>query len=149
VAIISHMETTPLIVIPPEPRQNVIDGLIKNAVENTPDEGTIEVGVLKRGKGSLLHVHDYRVRIPDEARRRIFEAFFTTRDAMTYSTKTPFDFNAGGRGANLCPSRISQCKHCSTTEGCRRSGKPFLLFTSLIPPKQNGTEAFGYWIYRP
>jgi hypothetical protein len=44
VAIITHMETTLLIVIPPEPPQKVIDGLIKNAVENTPDEGKTNSG---------------------------------------------------------------------------------------------------------
>jgi PAS domain S-box-containing protein len=169
VHIINHMEPTPLIAIPPEVLQKVIDGLIKNAVENTPDEGKIEVGVLKRGEGALLHVQDYGIGIPNEAQRRIFEGFFTTQDAMTYSTKTPFDFNAGGKGADLlrmkifserysfriemtstrcpflpgeadlCPGRVSQCKHCSTKEGCHRSGGTVfsIYFPHALQTKRN------------
>ena len=31
----------------------------------------------------------------------ISEGFFTTQDTMAYSSKKPFDFNAGGKGADL------------------------------------------------
>ncbi|MFH1124892.1 MAG: PAS domain S-box protein, partial [Pseudomonadota bacterium] len=100
VEIITRLEPTPPVFMPPEVLQKVIDGLIRNAVENTPDEGKIEVGVERKGEGSLLVVHDYGVGIPEEAQRRIFEGFFTTRDTMSYSSKRPFDFNAGGKGAD-------------------------------------------------
>ncbi|MEJ2724923.1 MAG: GAF domain-containing sensor histidine kinase [Deltaproteobacteria bacterium] len=160
--ILSRLEPTPPIFIPPEVLQKVIDGLIKNAVENTPDEGKIEVAVQKKGEGSLLLVHDYGVGIPEEAQRRIFEGFFTTQDTMAYSSKRPFDFNAGGKGADLlrmkifserynfqinmastrcpllpketdvCPGRISQCPLCSEREGCHRSGGT--IFSLYFPP---------------
>jgi signal transduction histidine kinase len=117
--------------------------------------------VHRRGEGTLLQVHDYGVGIPEEAQKRIFEGFFTTRDTMAYSTKTPFDFNAGGKGADLlrmkifaeryhfqiemsskrclflpeetdvCPGRISLCPHCSTKEGCHLSGGT--VFTIYFP----------------
>jgi light-regulated signal transduction histidine kinase (bacteriophytochrome) len=162
VDIVAQVEPTPRIFLPPEVLQKVIDGLIKNAIENTPDEGKIEIGVLKRGEGALLQVHDYGVGIPDEAQKRIFEGFFTIRDTMAYSTKTPFDFNAGGKGADLlrmkifserysfqigmtstrcpflpdeadlCPGRISRCKLCSGKEGCHRSGGT--IFSITFPP---------------
>jgi hypothetical protein len=160
--IITHFETTPLIFLPPEVLQKVFDGLIKNAVENTPDEGKIEVAVQKKGEGALLLVHDYGVGIPQEAQRRIFEGFFATQDTMAYSSKRPFDFNAGGKGADLlrmkifserynfqinmastrcpflpketdvCPGRISQCPFCSDKAGCHRSGGT--LFSLYFPP---------------
>jgi PAS domain S-box-containing protein len=162
VDIVTRVEPTPPIFLPSEVLQKVIDGLIKNAIENTPDEGRIEIGVLKRGEGAMLRVQDYGVGIPDEAQKRIFEGFFTTRDTMTYSTKTPFEFNAGGKGADLlrmkifserysfqigmtstrcpflrgeadlCPGRISQCKHCSGKERCHRSGGT--VFSITFPP---------------
>jgi PAS domain S-box-containing protein len=160
--IITHFETTPPIYLPPEVLQKVFDGLIKNAVENTPDEGKIEVAVQKKGEGALLLVHDYGVGIPEEAQTRIFEGFFATQDTMAYSSKRPFDFNAGGKGADLlrmkifserynfqinmastrcpflpketdvCPGRISQCPFCSDKTGCHRSGGT--LFSLYFPP---------------
>lgn len=162
VEITSHLEPTPLILIPLDVLHKVIDGLIRNAVENTPDEGKIEVSVQKRGEGTLLLVRDYGVGIPEEARKRIFEGFFPTRDTMAYSSKRPFDFNAGGRGADLlrmkifseryhfqidmastrcehipketdlCPGRISRCPFCSKKENCHKSGGT--LFSLYFPP---------------
>jgi PAS domain S-box-containing protein len=151
VNIVTHIEPTPPIFIPPDVLQKVIDGLIKNAIENTPDEGKLELAVSKQGEGSSLVVHDYGIGIPEEAQKRIFEGFFSTRDTMSYSTKKPFDFMAGGKGADLlrmkifseryhfhiemtstrcpflsvetntCPGRISQCSHCFKKGDCHRS----------------------------
>jgi PAS domain S-box-containing protein len=162
VTLLAQLESVPPIFVPPEVLHKVIDGLIRNAVENTPDEGKIEVAVRKRGHGALLIVRDYGVGIREEAQKRIFEGFFTTRDTMAYSSKRPFDFNAGGKGADLlrmkifseryhfqihmastrckhlpretdvCPGRISRCPQCSKTENCHESGGT--LFTVYFPP---------------
>jgi PAS domain S-box-containing protein len=162
VEILTKIDRVPPIFIPQEVIRKVIDGLIKNAVENTPDEGKIEIAVQPKGEGALLLVHDYGVGIPEEAQKRIFEGFFHTQDTMAYSSKRPFDFNAGGKGADLlrmkifseryhfqidmasvrckhlmnattvCPGRISQCPVCSGTESCHQSGGT--VFTLYFPP---------------
>jgi len=162
VEIIQNLIPTPPIYMPSDPLQKVIDGLIKNAVENTPDEGKIEITVQKKGKGSELVVHDYGVGIIEEAQRRIFEGFFTTQDTMVYSSKRPYDFNAGGKGADLlrmkifserynfkidmtssrcgfipkesdiCPGRISICTFCKKKEDCYHSGGT--IFSLYFPP---------------
>jgi len=162
VEIIQNLIPTPPIYMPSDPLQKVIDGLIKNAVENTPDEGKIEITVRKKGKGSELVVHDYGVGIIEEAQRRIFEGFFTTQDVMVYSSKRPYDFNAGGKGADLlrmkifserynfkidmassrcrfilkesdiCPGRISICTFCKKKEDCYHSGGT--IFSLYFPP---------------
>jgi hypothetical protein len=154
--------------IPREVLHKVIDGLIKNAVENTPDEGKIEVAVQKKGEGALLLVRDYGVGIREEARRRIFEGFFSTRDTMAYSSKRPYDFNAGGKGADLlrmkifseryhfqidmastrckhipeetdvCPGRISDCPFCSQIEDCHKTGGT--IFSLYFPPAPEGQK---------
>jgi len=159
---ITHLEPTPPIFLPPDVLQKVIDGLVRNAIENTPDEGKIEVSVRKKNEGAELVVRDYGVGITEDAQRRIFEGFFTTRDTMAYSSKRPFDFNAGGKGADLlrmkifserynfkmdmvsarcrflakdtdvCPGRISQCPYCSKIENCHASGGT--TFTIHFPP---------------
>jgi hypothetical protein len=148
--------------------EKVIDGLVKNAVENTPDGGKIEVIVRKKGQGVLLVIHDYGVGITEEHKRRIFEAFFTTQDTMAYSSKKPFDFNAGGKGADLlrlkifserynfkmemdssrcghipqasdiCPGRISECTYCTQPQDCYRSGGT--TFSLYFQPAPSGCQ---------
>jgi signal transduction histidine kinase len=150
--IATYLEPAPPVFLPPEVLQKVIDGLVKNAIENTPDEGKIEIHVRKKNEGAELIVRDYGVGITEDAQRRIFEGFFTTQDTMAYSSRRPFDFNAGGKGADLlrmkifserynfkmdmvssrcrflaedtdvCPGRISRCPFCSTIENCHASG---------------------------
>ncbi len=158
----THFEPTPVIFLPADVLNKVIDGLVKNAIENTPDEGKIEIHVRKKNEGAELIVRDYGVGITEDAQRRIFEGFFTTQDTMAYSSKRPFDFNAGGKGADLlrmkifserynlkvgmvssrcrflaketeaCPGRISTCPHCSKVENCHASGGT--TFTIFFPP---------------
>jgi len=158
----SHMETTPSICMPVDELRKVVDGLMRNAIENTPDEGKIEVSVQKRGSGVELQVRDRGVGITEENQRRIFEGFFTTRETMDYSSKRPFDFNAGGKGGDLlrmkifserygykigmessrccfipeetdmCPGRISRCRFCSKKEDCFGSGES--TFKVFFPP---------------
>jgi len=166
--IIPRVEPVPLIFLPPEVVQKVIDGLLRNAIENTPDEGRIEVDVYKSGEGAVLRVHDYGVGITQEAQKRIFEGFFTSRDISSYSTRKPFEFSAGGKGADLlrmkifseryhfqiemrstrckyirreidlCPGRISSCRYCTRPEDCRRSGETTF---SVYFPAAAGQEA--------
>ncbi len=54
VNIITRLSDTAPISIPSEPLRKVFDGLIKNAIENTPDEGKLEVVVRGHGEGTLL-----------------------------------------------------------------------------------------------
>jgi PAS domain S-box-containing protein len=168
VEIIRRFEPTPLICIPEDPLQKIVDGLVKNAVENTPDEGKVEVIVQKKGIGTELVVHDRGVGITEEHKRRIFEGFFTTQDTMAYSSKRPFDFNAGGKGADLlrmkvfaarynlkinmvssrcgfipkesdvCPGSIKKCAFCTKKIDCYQSGGT--TFSIYFPPASEMTE---------
>ena len=105
-------------------KQKVIDGLIRNAIENTPDEGKVEVIVQKKGEGTEVIVRDYGIGITEEAQKRIFEGFFSTQDTMDYSSKRPFDFNAGGKGADLLRMKIFSERYNfsidMTSKRCRR-----------------------------
>ena len=73
-------------------------------MENTPDEGKIEVIVRNKGEGSELVVHDYGVGITEEYQRRIFEGFFTTResknsfDTLSQRERQVFQLLAEGKG---------------------------------------------------
>lgn len=152
VDLISHLEKVRPICMPLDPLQKIIDGLVKNAIENTPDESKVEIIVREKEGERELVVHDYGVGIIEDAQKRIFEGFFATQDTMAYSSKRAFDFNAGGKGADLlrmkifserynfkiemessrcrfipketdlCPGRISDCAFCANVEDCHRSG---------------------------
>ena len=90
--------------------------------------------------------------ITPENQKMIFGGFFHTQDTMLYSSKRPYDFNAGGTGSDLlrtqvfserygfsvdfnsircgyiptdkdlCPGRISACRFISNADGCFASG---------------------------
>ena len=146
-------DRTALVRIPSEPLEKLVVGLIKNAIENTPDEGKIELKVKKRDETVVFSVHDFGVGIVEEHRKRIFEGFFPTHETDEYATKKPYDFNAGGKGADLlrlkifseqfhfkldvtssrcryiplstdiCPGKISRCEFCQNIEDCHSSGQ--------------------------
>ncbi len=158
----SSLSAAPSLFIPAEALQKIFDGLLKNAIENTPDEGRVEVVVKPRRDGTLLQVRDFGVGITEDDQVRIFEGFFTTRDTMDYSSKKPFDFNAGGKGSDLlrikifaerygfeiemssnrcplllgdgntCPGRVSDCSRCNTGDGCHQSVAT--SFSLYFPP---------------
>ncbi|MFH1349707.1 MAG: PAS domain S-box protein [Pseudomonadota bacterium] len=160
--IITHLKPVPTVCVPQDVLQKVVDGLLKNAVENTPDEGRIEIIVHKKGDGSELVVYDCGIGITEENQKRIFEGFFTTQETMAYSSKRPFDFNAGGKGADLlrmkifaerynfkikmessrckfipkdndiCPGKISKCDFCEEKGDCTFSGST--AFVVFFPP---------------
>ncbi len=138
--------------IPPDCLRKVVDGLVRNAVENTPDEGRIEIFLRDEEDGPEFVVKDYGVGITEDAQRRIFEGFYATQETLHYSSKRPYDFNAGGKGADLlrmrifaerygfrigmesercryipldmdvCPGRISLCTFCTSRDTCLESG---------------------------
>jgi PAS domain S-box-containing protein len=154
--------------IPQEALEIIVDGLIKNAIENTPDGGKIEISVQQKGKGVVLAVRDYGVGILEDAQKRIFEGFFPTHETLSYSSKRPFDFNAGGKGADLlrmkifserygfkinmsstrcryipnesdiCPDSIQDCPHCSAVSDCHQSGGS--TFSLYFPPQTKQKE---------
>ena len=162
VEIATHLEPVPNICVPEDVLEKVVDGLLRNAIEATPDEGKIEITVHRKGEGGELIVHDYGIGITEENQKRLFEGFFTTHDTMAYSSKRPFDFYAGGKGADLlrmkifaerfsfeidmessrcgfipkdsdlCPGRISKCRFCKAREDCLKSGET--TFRVYFPP---------------
>lgn len=164
-SVVEDFEEVPAIYIPADPLKKVVMGIVKNAVENTPDEGRIEIFTKKRGNGAELVVRDFGVGITEENQRRIFEGFFATQETMDYSSKRPYDFNAGGKGADLlrmkifserygfkihmvsnrctyipldsdqCPGRIGWCDFCSNQSDCLNSGGT--TFRVFFPPSSD------------
>ncbi len=81
--------------------REVCDGLVKNAVESTPDGGTVKITVEQKGERILLHVADSGVGITEENQKSIFDGLFHTEETALYASKRPFEFGAGGKGLEL------------------------------------------------
>ena len=137
----------------PDILEEILDGLLKNAVENTPDEGMIRILSERKGDRILLKVQDFGIGITEENQKSIFDGLFHTQETDLYTSRKPYDFNAGGKGLDLlkmkvygqcfgfdlsveskrchylptdrdiCPGRISACPHCEKRDDCLSSGE--------------------------
>ena len=86
--VVIDAQPTPSICIPADVLEKLIIGLVKNAIENTPDEGRVNVTVKNKKAGMEFLVQDTGIGIVAEHRKRIFEGFFPTQEASNYSSKT-------------------------------------------------------------
>ncbi len=132
--------------------EKVFIGIIKNAIENTPDGGSILVTLSIPSDTVKVEIKDTGTGITEESQRQIFRGFYHARETDLYSTKNPFDFGAGGKGLDLlrikifadlyhfkvecfsnrckfipgeensCPGKITDCQHIKNKEECTRAG---------------------------
>ena len=136
----------------PGVQESVLEGLLQNAVENTPDGGLIRLTLSKSDNTIMLEVEDFGIGITEENQNHIFDGFFYTQETDMYSSKKPYDFGAGGKGLalmlakvygqrfgfkisfksrrciyiptdkDICPGKISLCRFCKSREDCIASG---------------------------
>jgi signal transduction histidine kinase len=139
------------------PLTTALESLLKNAVENTPDEGRIEVSAAPGSPDGdpgfvTIAIRDHGVGVTAESRKHLFDGFYHTQETESYSSRRPYEFDAGGKGLDLlrvrtfalrygweigfdsercrfipraadaCPGRISACPHCRAREDCLGSG---------------------------
>ncbi|MEJ5358900.1 MAG: GAF domain-containing protein [Desulfobacterales bacterium] len=147
-----QLEPSPPVRIPGEVLRKVVEGLLRNAVENTPDGGTIEVIVAPESRGSRLEIRDTGIGMTPETRDLIFGNFFASTEPLQYATRSPYDFRAGGKGFDLlrmqmfaerfgfelelqsercpnlpaetdaCPGRVEDCGYACGVRPCARAG---------------------------
>lgn len=153
--------------------EKVCSGILRNAVENTPDQGRIEVTSKIEGDQMVLRFRDFGTGITAENQRLVLTGFFHTQDTNQYSTKAPYDFNAGGSGADLlrakvfserygfeidfestrcsyipedvdeCPGRISFCQFIGNRSDCLVSGTTFSIRIPLKKGFENVSQKIG------
>jgi signal transduction histidine kinase len=149
--------------------KKVCRGLLRNAIENTPDEGKVEIQAVSREKSIHLSFRDYGIGITEQNRKMIFGGFFHNRDPAMYSSKNRYQFNAGGTGVDLlrtkvfserykfqvgfesrrcrflprdedaCPGRISKCSFVKDRGECFSSGGSTF---SLAFPRSGAFDPF-------
>lgn len=149
----SRLQTLETTILDQRTLETILRTLLKNAIENTPDEGEIVISSSRQANGVLLEIKDHGVGIPAKDLEFIFKGFHNTRNTEQYSTKKPYAFNAGGKGLELmrlkilsaggtfdisfksqrcryipessdkCCGRISKCGFITSSDGCRQSGQ--------------------------
>lgn len=145
VAVQTHLAETSPIRVPADVLGKVIEGLVRNAVENTPDGGEVHIIVREAEPGPELEIRDTGTGMTAETQRLIFGNYFTAYEPMQYSTRRPYDFKAGGKGLDLLRMQIfaerygfslrmdsSRCRHLPTepdecpgeVESCRYPAGP-------------------------
>jgi len=132
--------------------EDILLGLLKNSIENTPDGGLVRVVLEQKDQWIQLKVQDFGIGITKENQRHLFDGLFHMLDTELYTSKEPYDFGAGGKGLDLlkmkvyskrfgfdisvrsqrcmhltkerdlCPGKIPLCKYCKQLEDCLSSG---------------------------
>ena len=85
----------------PEVLKDTLDGILRNAVENTPDGGSVRISVRRDNAKTVIEIKDTGIGIRDENLRFIFDGLYHTEATDLYSSKRPYEFGAGGKGLNL------------------------------------------------
>ena len=85
----------------PDILNDVLEGILKNAIENTPDGGLIKISAEQKGDNIDVHVADHGIGIAEEDLRYLFDGLYDTRETDLYTSKKPYDFGAGGKGFDL------------------------------------------------
>lgn len=145
----------------PSVLRHITEGLIRNAIENTPDGGTIKVTAEQKEDRIILHVTDSGVGITEDNKRYLFDGLHHAKETELYSSRKPFEFGAGGKGLDLlrmkhysqrfgfdisfesnrcihiptdqdtCPGETSACPFIRDKEDCMASGGT--TFTVTFP----------------
>ncbi|MEJ2715554.1 MAG: GAF domain-containing protein, partial [Deltaproteobacteria bacterium] len=141
-----------IIKMQPQIMRAVLSGLVRNAVENTPDHGKIVVTGENTPSGYKITIRDYGVGIPESEQPNIFEGFYPVQELDLYTSGRRYGFNAGGTGTDLlkikifserfgftvgfrsqrcsciptvrdlCPGDTSKCECCDRVEDCYTNG---------------------------
>jgi len=86
-------------------------GLLRNAIEATPDGGSISVRVHEANGSVRLEIHDSGVGIDPELQRQLFYGFVHAGTTGEYSSGRPYDFGAGGKGLDLQRIKLFSERH--------------------------------------
>lgn len=152
VALLTRIEEDATIMIDPDVLDMMLIGLLKNAIENTPDGGETIISLYRQPESVVIEVKDTGVGITDQSQKHIFGGFYHSLETDLYSTKKPYDFGAGGKGLDLlrikmfgktyhfevecnsarchyiprendaCPGSIAKCPHVDSKKQCAQSG---------------------------
>jgi signal transduction histidine kinase len=140
------------VLIPDLVLHSTIEGIVRNAVEATPDNGVVSVRGRSNGDYYVFTVEDSGIGIPEEDWGLMFEGFYQVQETDDYTSGRPYGFYAGGKGMDLfrikmfsriygfglyfksrrcrhlaeslrqCPGNVDRCPYCTSVQDCIDSG---------------------------
>jgi PAS domain S-box-containing protein len=132
--------------------RGIVESPLKNAVENTPDGGRIDVSAVQENGAVRITIGDSGIGITPDNLGHLLDGFFHAGATQRYTSKMPYDFGAGGKAMELlrlkifskrfgfeiaidsqrcphlptddatCPGAIGRCPHCMDTNDCIDTG---------------------------
>jgi len=169
-SLVIDMEGDSDVMIPEHVLTAIVEGLVRNAVEATPDNGGVRVLGRRADSYYRITVSDTGFGIPDQDQKIVMKGFYHPDETERYSTGRPYSFNAGGRGLDLqrikvfsqiyglgfffksrrcehlngslerCPGDALRCPACSTMEDCSHSGGSTFEVTFPLPAAHTERE---------
>ena len=108
----------------PSKMRRVLDNLVRNAMEAMPEGGNLAISAERMGSEAVIKVSDTGVGIPEEAMRRLFKPFNTTKN--------------GGLGLGLAYCKMAVEAHGGsiTAESKVGEGTTFTVTLPLHPKAQ-------------
>jgi signal transduction histidine kinase len=100
------LEEAPAVRMPESPLYKAFSGLLRNAVESTPNGGTIRIELRWRDDMLSLRVRDFGIGIDEALQRLLFHGFMHAGETQEYASGQPYDFHAGGKGLDLLRTRV-------------------------------------------
>jgi len=100
------LRDVPAIWMPESALRKAFVGLVRNAIESTEDGSVVRVE-LEEARGAVyLRVRDFGVGISEAFKKQLFYGFVHAGDTDSYSSRSPYDFMAGGRGLDLLRTKL-------------------------------------------
>jgi hypothetical protein len=100
--IVQKVEKESAVEMDPKVLKKVCEGFLKNAIENTPDEGKIEIELRSEGNLAKLSFHDFGIGITPENQKLIFSGFFHTQDTNTLRFEEALSVSTPGAPVLIC-----------------------------------------------
>ena len=101
IALEQTLEAVPAVYLPERLLFKAFRGLLRNAIEATPDGGTISLTLREVSGNVKLDIRDTGVGIDTELQEHLFHGFIHAGTTDRYSSGRPYDFGAGGKGLDL------------------------------------------------
>lgn len=82
-----------------------VDALVRNGIRFTPDGGSVTVRATARADELSIEVRDTGIGLSPEARLRLFDENYVSRDSRHHRTPRGLEFNVAGLGFGLALAR--------------------------------------------
>lgn len=127
------LEPVPAVYLPEPLLFKTFRGLLRNAIEATPDGGKVIIALYERHGNVQLDIRDNGVGIDIELQKQLYHGFIHAGRTDQYSSGRPYDFGAGGKGLDLQRIKLFSERYGFQLSFTSAAGSG-TVFTLAFPP---------------